>query len=192
KATHNFDTYNTGESKKLAEQFFWHSFCDYYLEIVKHRLYEAKKDDKSRLSAQHTLYEVMLGILKLFAPIMPHVTEELYHAFYADKNKDGSKSIHITSWPEHKKALEAADARVRELGELAINIISEVRKYKAANKMSLKEEIGKVVVASPINLSELSKSPGGLKVLKEDILSTIKAKELEFKPGKDFKIEIEK
>jgi valyl-tRNA synthetase len=186
KATHNFDTYNTGESKKAAEQFFWHTFCDYYLEIVKHRLYEAKKEDQSRLSAQYTLYHVLLGILKLFAPIMPHVTEELYAAYYADKKIEGCKSIHLSSWPGTDKKPE--DEAAEQFGELAINIVGEARKHKAANKMSLKQELSRVEVKTPLDFSKENKVR--LEVLKVDIISTINAKKFELKPGKELKIDI--
>ena len=187
KAILNFDNYNTGESKKAAEQFFWHVFCDYYLEIVKHRLYDSdKKEGKARLSAQHTLYTVLLGILKLFAPIIPHITEELYHAYYAKKSREGGKSIHISAWPEYDNKLK--DKATEQTGELAVNIISEVRKYKTANKMSLKEELNKVIVEFPLNLKKIKDSE--LKGLKEDLINTIRAKELEIRQGKELKIDI--
>ncbi|KYK26883.1 valine--tRNA ligase [Euryarchaeota archaeon SM23-78] len=184
--TLNFDKYNTGESKKIAEQFFWHVFCDYYLEIIKHRLYSDKKDSKQRLSAQHTLYTVFLGILKLFAPIIPHITEELFHAYYAGKDKEECKSIHISSWPEHYAKLK--DEVAEQAGELVIRIIAEVRKYKTGKKMSLKEEIAKVVVETSFDIKKLKDDE--YKSLEQDLVNTVKTKKLEIKKSKEFKVNI--
>ena len=193
KVTADFDDYNTGEGKRAAEQFFWHTFCDYYLEIVKHRLYNTEQSGKkARLSAQHALYNILLGLLKLFAPIMPHITEEVYQDYYVDKQRENCKSIHISAWPSHDVKIKdtgEAESILEELGELAINIISEVRKHKAANQMSIKAEIGKVLVESPIDLKKI-KEPE-LNGWKADVLNTIQAKELEIRQAKELKVEIE-
>jgi valyl-tRNA synthetase len=181
-----WDNYNFSEARKVAELFFWRDFCDNYLEIVKHRLYNTEKQGKQKLSAQHTLYNIFLGVLKMFAPIMPFITEELYHAEYAN-SKQGSKSLHLTNWPAHDKKMKHEAAE--QAGELAINIISEVRKYKATNQMSLKQELAKVIVESPVDLRTLRKEE--FEAWKEDIINTIKAKEFEVKPGKELKIKIE-
>ncbi len=197
-ATEFWDNYNFSEARKVIELFFWRDFCDNYLEIVKHRLYNAEyntdenNSSKPRLSAQHTLYNVLLGVLKLFAPIMPFITEELYQAKYANADKkDGkesasAKSLHLTNWPVHDSKLK--DEAVEQAGELAINIISEVRKYKATNQMSLKQEVAKITVESPADLKKLKKQE--FEAWKEDVVNTIKAKEFEIKPGKEFKISI--
>jgi valyl-tRNA synthetase len=185
-ATGFWDAYNFSEARKVAEQFFWHDFCDNYLEIAKHRLYNADKKSKLRLSAQFTIYHVFLGILKLFAPLMPYITEELYQTEYA-KEKNSAESLHVQSWPVFDKNMK--DELAEQAGELAINIIGEVRKHKAANKMSIKAEIGKVLVESPVDLKKLKESV--LKGWKADVLNTIQAKELEIKQGKELKVEIE-
>jgi valyl-tRNA synthetase len=197
-ATEFWDDYNFSEARKVIELFFWRDFCDNYLEIVKHRLYNAdyntdeNNSSKPRLSAQHTLYNVLLGVLKLFAPIMPFITEELYQAKYANADKkDGkesasAKSLHLTNWPVHDSKLK--DEAVEQAGELAINIISEVRKYKATNQMSLKQEVAKITVESPVDLKKLKKQE--FEAWKADVVNTIKAKEFEIKPSKEFKIRI--
>jgi len=191
RVTLNFDKYSTGEAKKVAEQFFWHVFCDYYLEIVKHRLYDHGKKDKEgkvRLSAQKTLYQVLLGILKLFAPIMPHITDELYHAYYSGKDKEGCKSIHISPWPEYDAKLK--DEVAEQLGGLAVSVIGGVRKYKTTQRISLKEELSRVVVKVPFDLKIIKESE--LRGLREDLINTIRVKELELKPGKELRIDIKK
>jgi len=97
-STENFMNYEYSHTKLETDKFFWHSFCDNYLEIVKDRVYNPDKRGKeSRLSAQYGLYHTLLTIIKLMAPITPFITEELYHAFY--KKYEKSKSIHNASWP---------------------------------------------------------------------------------------------
>ncbi|GAJ10769.1 unnamed protein product, partial [marine sediment metagenome] len=80
--TKNFNEYKTGEVTRKTEQFFWHSFCDNYLEIIKDRLYNEKRGKEAKLSAQYGLYHSLLTIIKLMAPITPFITEELYQAFF--------------------------------------------------------------------------------------------------------------
>jgi len=70
-------------------------FTDNYLEIVKKRVYQGSKGGKS--SAQYTLYASLLKMLKLIAPIMPFVTEEIYQTHFRKFEKE--KSIHISEWP---------------------------------------------------------------------------------------------
>ncbi|RMF54860.1 valine--tRNA ligase [Candidatus Woesearchaeota archaeon] len=135
--TEFFDAYRTSEAKKAAEQFFWHVFCDNYLEIVKHRLYENKKGSKA---AKHTLYQALLTILKLFSPIVPHITEEIYQLFFREYEKE--KSIHVSEWPKEGEA----DEKALETGDKAVAIISAVRRHKSENNMSLKTPIKELVI----------------------------------------------
>lgn len=188
-ATDFWDNYNFSEARKVAELFFWRDFCDNYLEIVKRRLYTADIESKQRLSAQHTLYNIFLGVLKMFAPIMPFITEELFQAKYAGLkagSKD-SKSLHLTAWPAYDDKMKYELAE--QAGELAINIISEVRKYKASKQMSLKQELAKVMVESPVDFKKLKKEE--LEAWKDDIISTVKAKEFDIEMGNELNVRIE-
>ena len=133
--TGSFDEYEYSKAKGEIDNFFWNFYCDYYIEIVKNRLYNEK--GKKRQSAQFTLYNSLLTIIKLFAPIMPHITEEVYNIRYAKDEK--CKSIHISKWPEYDKKLD--DKEIEKIGKLIIKIIQEVRKFKTMNKKSLKEEV---------------------------------------------------
>src|SRR3989344_1950223 len=111
---------------------------EYYLEIVKNRLYnENLRGKNAKLSAQYTLNYSLLAILKLFSPIMPHITEEIYHYYFNKKEK--LKSIHLSSWPEYNKSLN--DKKAEEVGDEMINIIKEVRTFKTKNNKSMKAEI---------------------------------------------------
>lgn len=133
KCTKYFENYEYSKSKAETDNFFWHVFCDNYLEIAKRRIYQGNK--KEKLSAQYTLYSALLAILKLFAPIIPHITEEIYHHRFSNDEK--CKSIHISSWPK----ISFKDKKALETGNIFIDILSKARHLKAANKKSLKTMI---------------------------------------------------
>ena len=124
--TKSFDNYDFSQAKRSLDSFFWNYFCDNYLEIVKKRLYN-DLGNKTR-SAKFTLHKMLVTILKLYAPIVPHVVEEIYSNF-------SKESIHISEWPKYEKLKE------NKLGDEALKIISDVRKFKADNQKSLKEEV---------------------------------------------------
>jgi len=134
--TKDFDSYRIGSATRKLESFFWHTFCDNYLEIIKNRLYRPKTKQE-KLSAQFTLYNSFLTIIKLLAPILCHITEELYQKYY--KKQEKIKSIHITEWPQEDKRLE--NKKIENKGDRTVEIISKVRQFKAKNKKSLKTEI---------------------------------------------------
>ncbi len=137
-STNNFLKYNTNESKRITEQLFWHVFCDNYLEIVKDRLYnEDRRGRNARKSAQYTLYFSLLAILKLIAPIMPHISEEIYQNYFKEREK--SKSIHVSGWPKYSKRLE--DREAERIGEEVVEVVKKVRQYKAKHGRSLKTEV---------------------------------------------------
>ncbi|MCG2718457.1 MAG: valine--tRNA ligase, partial [Nanoarchaeota archaeon] len=138
KVTDAYQHYRTGEAKRLVEQFFWHIFCDNYLEIVKDRLYNPDKRGKeSRQSAQYTLYTAMLAILKMIAPIMPHITEEIYHFYFNKQEKE--ISLHLTEWPKADKKI--INEKIENIGDKAVDIIGKVRQEKTQNQKSMKEEV---------------------------------------------------
>jgi len=177
KATECFDDYQTGRAKRIIEEFFWF-VCDNYLEVIKDRLYNPDKRGKeARQSAQYGLYEFILCILKLMAPVVPHITEEIYSVYFADKEK--VKSIHVSSWPAVKK--EFVDKNAEKSGDAAVKIISAVRKFKASKNMSLKQEIKRLVIGV--------KDKKLLGPVLDDLKATVHAKEISFE-GKKLKIEI--
>ena len=95
-----------------------------------------------RLAAQYTLYEVMFRVLQLMAPVVPHLTEELYQAMYAETK--GYKSIQLSSWPKYNAAL--VNETSEKDGDLIIAIIGEIRREKAEKKLALNAPIKKLVI----------------------------------------------
>jgi len=146
-ATRDYEGYMTGNAKRKTEQFFWHVFCDYYLEIVKDRLYNPGSYERFEMdSAKFTLYHVLLSVLKILAPIIPHVTEEVYQAYFRKFEK--SKSIHVSVWPGFDPSL--TDRKAEKTGDAAVDVISSVRKFKSESSLSMAEPVRYLTVDSSL------------------------------------------
>jgi valyl-tRNA synthetase len=144
-STENFMNYEYSHTKLETETFFWHTFCDNYLEIIKDRLYNADKRGKwARLSAQYGLYHTLLTIIKLMAPIMPFITEELYQLYYRKHEK--TKSIHLTKWPD----TIMMDEHAEHIGDFVIKVVEFARRQKSERKLSLKTPIKKLIIRAKI------------------------------------------
>jgi valyl-tRNA synthetase len=165
--TSYFKKYEYSRAKMEIEQFFWKSFTDNYLEIVKKRIYQGKGDEK--LSAQYTLYKSLLTILKLIAPITPFITEYLYQEYFRKHEKD--KSIHISEWSRLDKEKKSKD------WEILINTISKIRKEKTKAKKPMNAEI-----TLTLEKNQIEK----YKEMMQDLKNVTNAKEI--KTGK-FKVE---
>jgi len=131
KVKKNYENYNISGGKKLAEDFFWHNFCDNYLEVVKKRIYQGKK---GKQSAQYSLYVSLLGVLKLIAPVMPFITEEIFKSYYKDEKE---KSIHLSEFLDVDVKGEKG---VVEAGDLFLEILSRVRQAKSDAKKAMNSE----------------------------------------------------
>jgi valyl-tRNA synthetase len=99
KVNNSLEDYRFDDAANTIYQFFWGSFCDWYLEIVKLRLDFSEAADKAKTqSALTTLVQVFEVALRLLSPFMPFLTEELWHAVY-DGNPP-AKSIALTRYPQ--------------------------------------------------------------------------------------------
>jgi valyl-tRNA synthetase len=172
-STENFEAYDYSRCKAETENFFWNTFCDEYLELVKDRMYEPGKYPEGDSGAKYTLYTALLSLLKLFAPIMPHVTEEVYQHHFAEHEK--KESIHVSEWPKYDSKL--IDEKAEKIVDALIPIISYVRTYKNKNQMSLKTELAEIVIECPKDIEE------GFKQMERDILGVTKAKKMTFGKG---------
>ena len=94
--SNNLDNFDLGVAVQKVYDFIWNEFCDWYIEMVKPRLYD--EQSSNREAVQYTLNKVLSESLKLLHPIMPFVTEEIYTKLY---NED--ESIMISKWPEYKE-----------------------------------------------------------------------------------------
>ena len=144
-STENFLNYEYSHTKLQAETFFWHTFCDNYLEIIKDRIYNPdKRGTDARISAQYGLYNSLLTIIKLMAPIMPFITEELYQAYFRQHEK--AKSVHLAKWPE----LKMHDEHAEKVGDFVVEVLDFVRKKKSEKKASLKTPVKNLTIRAKI------------------------------------------
>ncbi len=147
KVAEAFEKYAYAEVRNSIDTLFWSKFTDYYVEFIKYRLIGT--DITSKRAAQSTLHRVFLAILKMYAPIMPFITEELYQAHY--RNDSNEKSIHISSWPE---ALTGGDSKDSSDFEDVIAVIDEIRKYKSLHNISLGSEIEEYKIETKIDIKK--------------------------------------
>ena len=150
-----FDEYEISKALKLFEDFFWKDFCDNYLEIVKGRLWNNENQSElKRQSAQYAVYHSYLNILKMIAPFLPHIAEEMYHIDYKEDGttasektygffamKEKEKSIHLSSWPTQNNKDESLNKDEIKGIDLMLKIITEIRKYKTDKQIKLGAEL---------------------------------------------------
>ena len=176
-STKNFENYSFSAVRKDVDNFFWHVLSDNYLEIAKDRLYNPEVWGKDqRKAAQHTLYQLVLNVLKLFAPFLPHITEEIYQLYF--KGKEKVKSIHISSWPKYDDKL--VDKKAEQVGDVLIEIVNIVRKAKSDKQLSMKSPVKNLTITSELDLGEV----------KQDLEKTLFVENIEFKKG-EFDVGVE-
>jgi valyl-tRNA synthetase len=138
-ATTAFDGYDYARALERTEAFFW-SFCDDYLELVKVRAYGSAVE-AGPASAQAALALALSALLRLLAPILPFVTEEVWSWW-----KDGS--IHTATWPtvaELGQWPSEVDADTTIL-EMAAEVLSRIRREKTTAKRSQRSEVASLRV----------------------------------------------
>jgi valyl-tRNA synthetase len=140
-ATHFFRSYDYAAAKSETESFMWTEFADNYLEMAKMRLYDPACATGE--GARWTLYHVLLTVIKLFAPLLPHVTEAIYLGLFAQA--EGHASIHHSSWPVSIPELE--DEQAQAIGSTLVEIATAVRRYKSEHNLPLGTELGELVLA---------------------------------------------
>ena len=151
-ATAQFDVYEYSKARTAIDSFFWNVYCDYYLELVKDRIYNAeKRGHVGRTAAQHALHSAFLAIIKLYAPFMPYVTEELYQDHFRDH--DGHHSVHISAWPTAHE--ESTDAEAGRAGDLIVQILGGVRKFRSEKQLGMKTPIARVTILCDANTRKL-------------------------------------
>jgi valyl-tRNA synthetase len=160
-ATKSFEEYEYSKAKSTIENFFWKDFADNYVEIVKSRVYGTNEEEKN--SALYTLYTSFFTIIKLFAPLIPFITEEIYQNHYKKNEKE--ISIHLSSWPEQIK-IEKNKAD-EEIYSTLLETIGLVRQKKSEAKKSMKAPI--ILTLEKNNKKLLTEVIGDLKAVTNSI-----------------------
>ena len=141
--TENLDKFELGIAASKVYDFIWEEFCDWYIEMVKPRLYN--DEDETKAAALWTLKTVLINALKLLHPYMPFVTEEIFTNL-----QDEEESIMISTWPEFKdewnfeqdeKAVDTIKDAVRGIRNLRAEMNVPNSKKATVYVVSEKEEI---------------------------------------------------
>lgn len=186
----HFDNYEYNKALEVIENFFWNDFCDNYLEIVKVRCYgvagtkyqdveltdiEKENITKSQQSAIRTIYYVLNNLLKLFAPFLPCVCEEIYSCIYEDEfNK--KQSIHIRGNCANIDCNVEFDEK---LWNTVLQIVADVRRYKSEKNISIKEVVEKITVYTNVDVSTCM----------EDLKNVCNVGEIEVKQDSEYRVE---
>ena len=167
-ATRAFDNYDHTRALELTETFFW-TFCDDYVELVKERAY-GERGEAGQASAKATLAITLDVLLRLFAPFLPFVTEEVWSWW-----REGS--VHRQSWPT--LADVAVDEGEVRLLPLVGDALSQVRKAKSEAQVSMRTDVSSAVIHGPADVLDL------LATATDDLRSAGKIADLSLEPGGD-------
>ena len=175
-ATTSFEKYDYTRALEVAETFFW-AFTDDYVELVKERTY-GNQGEAAANSARAALGITTHTLLKLFAPFIPFVTEEVWSWW-----QEGS--IHLQSWPKSSEIITNKSTGIDALNNVTW-ILSEVRKVKTENKQSMKAEVKTLEIWAKADVIEQVKDA------QKDLIAAGNIKDLKLNVSdSDIKVKVE-
>lgn len=186
RAGKHFDDFGYADALQEIESFFWESFCDNYLELVKVRAYHGQMSP-GKLSALATLKVSLSVLLRLFAPFIPFFAEEAWGWLFAGEGKD--RSVHTSSWPTDRDFTGIAKPKMDDAFGAAVEVLAAVRKAKSEAKVSVK---------TPLKRLSIFGSAGDLAAIRSvwgDLLGTAGAQDAETSErnveGSRFEVQVE-
>ena len=174
-ATAAFEGFDYARSLERTETFFW-SFTDDYVELVKSRAYEG--DEAGAASARNSLRMALSTVLRLFAPILPFVTEEVWFWW-----QEGS--IHRQAWPDADEIRAAAGNGDPAVAEVAAAALAELRRHKTNAKRSL---------VTPVVAATITDTADKLDLLRRtltDVAAAARAKHIDLCEGDSLSAQVE-
>ena len=182
-STKNFDGYRYAHALHEIESFFWTNFTDTYLELAKVRARGfadgATGEEAARSgSAVATLRLGLSVLLRLFAPTLPYITEEIWSWSFAEENAPegdaGARSIHVAAWPAARDFAGIEAPSHVESFEFAVAALAAINKAKADAEVSMGRDVESLTLAA---------TPATLEILEgvaRDILSAARVADYEF------------
>lgn len=141
-ATARYRVYDYAGALELAERFFWGTLCDNYLELAKGRMYDGAPAERDPAVA--TASAALLLALKLLAPVMPHVTDDLYRRIFAAA--EGCESLHTACWPQEDPA--CIDEAAEHAGAALIALAGVARRFKTGYKLGMGTALARLDIAA--------------------------------------------
>lgn len=180
RVTDAFARYDYAAANHELESFFWTEFTDNYLEMAKQRLYQP--DSRYHRGARMALRQTLLTLLKLYAPILPYVTDAIYQALFA--TAEGCASIHRARWPQGETGATHEDQAAIAVGEALVQIATAVRRYKSEAQLSLGAELAQLelVTTDPLLAAALPTA-------EEDLKSITRAQAIHISTAADASLE---
>jgi valyl-tRNA synthetase len=167
RAGEEFEVFEFAGALQVIEDFFWSDLCDNYLELVKVRAYNNEWTPGKR-SALSTLKIALSIQLRLFAPYLPFITEEVWSWLYATPS-GREQSIHTASWPMVEELAQVALPSEEDPYGAAVKVLFEVRRIKSEAKVSMKAALQNLeVTASATTLKPI-------RAVLDDLLSVTNA-----------------
>jgi valyl-tRNA synthetase len=174
-ATKAFEKYDYTKALEVTETFFW-SFTDDYVELVKERTY-GKQGEESANSAKAALGITIHSLLKLFAPFVPFVSEEVWSWWQKG-------SVHNEAWPKPEEITSNKAISTENL-DLVTKVLAEIRKAKTEKQLSMKADVLELVIEAKSEEIEI------LKKSEKDLIAAGIIKNLKYKnQANDLKLEI--
>ena len=173
--TDAFNNFDYARALEKTESWFW-DFTDNHLELVKVRAYG--EEDTNAASAQHALRLALQTLLKLFAPFLPFVTEEVWSWWREE-------SIHQQDWPSSENLFSTSDSfGNQEIAVVAAQAIAEIRKKKTEAKCSLATPVKNCTVVDTVERLDL------LRLALDDVCAAAKAENISLVTGEKFEVEV--
>jgi valyl-tRNA synthetase len=146
--TENMEKYELGVAVQKIYDFIWTEFCDWYIEIVKPRLFAKDQDPVSANAAFWTLRTVLINSLKLLHPYMPFITEEIFCTLQSEE-----ESVMISSWPVYRE--DWKDAAAEEMMDCMKNVIRGIRNLRSEMNVANSRKAKVYIVADDESACEL-------------------------------------
>ena len=141
-ATQSLEKFEYAAALQAVEGDFW-NFCDDYVELVKRRSYESE-DSLGRRSAMATLYLALKSIIRLFAPYLPYITEEVWSWLFASE-EGRERSIHTSLWPTIEE-LRVPEPQSGDVYGCAVEVLGKIRQAKTMAQKKLRWPVEKLVL----------------------------------------------
>ena len=141
--TDNYDKFQFAQPLQITEEFFWNTYTDNYLELVKKRVFNSKGNDKA--SAVTCLRIGLSTLLRLLSPVLPTITEEIWS--WCFKNDYGIRSIHQSKWPSKEEFKNYNKPKFEDTLEVAIKAIRSVRQTKTSEGVGLGKPVKQIMLS---------------------------------------------